>query len=233
MDISSCTALVTGANRGLGRHFASQLLQRGARVYAGARDPSSVDLDGAIPVAVDLGDPGSITAAAEAAGDVTLLVNNAGVSIGTDFLTSDLDDVRQEMDTNYFGTLSVARAFVPVIERNGGGAMLNVLSVLSWLSMPDGGGYCASKSAAWSMTNALRLQLADRGITVTGLHVGMMETDMTEGMVGPKSNPADVAALGIDAVAAGDYEVLADDLSRHVQAELANGVRGVYPQLAG
>lgn len=232
MDISSCTALVTGANRGLGRHFASELLRRGARVYAGARDPASVDVDGAIPVAIDLGDPASVTAAAEAAGDVTLLVNNAGISLGTDFLTADLDDVRKEMDTNYFGTLSVVRAFVPVIERNGGGGLLNVLSVLSWLSIPDSGGYCASKSAAWSMTNALRVQLAGRGIAVTGLHVGLMDTDMTAGMDGQKSDPADVAALGIDAVAAGAYEVLADDVSRHVQAGLAAGVPGVYPQFA-
>jgi NAD(P)-dependent dehydrogenase (short-subunit alcohol dehydrogenase family) len=232
MDISSCTALVTGANRGLGRHFASELLRRGARVYAGARDPASVDVDGAIPVAIDLGDPASVTAAAEAAGDVTLLVNNAGISLGTDFLTADLDDVRKEMDTNYFGTLSVVRAFVPVIERNGGGGLLNVLSVLSWLSIPDSGGYCASKSAAWSMTNALRVQLAGRGIAVTGLHVGLMDTDMTAGMDGQKSDPAHVAALGIDAVAAGAYEVLADDVSRHVQAGLAGGVPGVYPQFA-
>lgn len=232
MDISSCTALVTGANRGLGRHFASELLRRGARVYAGARDPASVDVDGAIPVAIDLGDPASVTAAAEAAGDVTLLVNNAGISLGTDFLTADLDDVRKEMDTNYFGTLSVVRAFVPVIERNGGGGLLNVLSVLSWLSIPDSGGYCASKSAAWSMTNALRVQLAGRGIAVTGLHVGLMDTDMTAGMDGQKSDPADIAALGIDAVAAGAYEVLADDVSRHVQAGLAAGVPGVYPQFA-
>jgi NAD(P)-dependent dehydrogenase (short-subunit alcohol dehydrogenase family) len=232
MDISSCTALVTGANRGLGRHFASELLRRGARVYAGARDPASVDVDGAIPVAIDLADPASVTAAAEAAGDVTLLVNNAGISLGTDFLTADLDDVRKEMDTNYFGTLSVVRAFVPVIERNGGGGMLNVLSVLSWLSIPDSGGYCASKSAAWSMTNALRVQLVGRGIAVTGLHVGLMDTDMTAGMDGQKSDPADVAALGIDAVAASAHEVLADDVSRHVQAGLAAGVPGVYPQFA-
>lgn len=201
-------------------------------MYAGARDPASVDVEGAIPVAIDLGDPASVTAAAEAAGDVTLLVNNAGISLGTDFLTADLDDVRKEMDTNYFGTLSVVRAFVPVIERNGGGGLLNVLSVLSWLSIPDSGGYCASKSAAWSMTNALRVQLAGRGIAVTGLHVGLMDTDMTAGMDGQKSDPADVAALGIDAVATGAYEVLADDVSRHVQAGLAAGVPGVYPQFA-
>lgn len=230
MDLSSCTALVTGANRGLGRQFASQLLQRGARVYAGARDPGTVDLDGATPVAIDLDDPQSITAAAETAGDVTLLINNAGVSTGAGLLTGDLNDVRREMDTNYFGTLAVARAFVPVIERNGGGGLLNVLSVLSWLSMPAAGGYCASKSAAWSMTNGLRQEVADRGITVTALHVGAMDTDMMKGADVPKSDPAMVAALALDGIADGVSEVLADDVSRHVLAGLSKGVTGVYPQ---
>lgn len=232
MDLSSCTALVTGANRGLGRHFAEQLLQRGARVYAGARNADGVDLPGAIPVTIDVADPVSVSAAAEAAGDVTLLINNAGISLGADLLTGDLDAVRREMDTNYFGTLSVARSFVPVIERNGGGAMLNVLSVLSWLSLPAAGSYCASKAAAWSMTNALRLQLAERGIAVTALHVGAMDTDMMKDSDAPKSDPAAVAALALDGVAAGHHEVLADDVSRHVQAQLSNGVDGVYPQLA-
>ncbi|MDT5293014.1 MAG: hypothetical protein QOF88_7903 [Mycobacterium sp.] len=232
MDISSCTALVTGANRGLGRHFSAELLRRGARVYAGARNPGSIDLDGAIPVAVDITDPASVASAAEAAGDVTLLVNNAGISVGTGLLTGDLDDARREMDTNYFGTLTVVRAFAPVIERNGGGAILNVLSVLSWLSIPDLGGYCASKSAEWSMTNALRAELASRGIGVTALHVGLMDTDMTEGMDAPKSDPAEVAVLAVDAIAAGAFEVLADDVSRGVQAGLAGGVAALYPQLA-
>jgi NAD(P)-dependent dehydrogenase (short-subunit alcohol dehydrogenase family) len=232
MDLSSCTALVTGANRGLGRHFTAELVRRGARVYAGARNPASVDFDGVIPVAVDVTNPASVAAAAEAAGDVTLLVNNAGIDTGTDLLTGDLDDARREMDTNYFGTLSVARAFVPVIERNGGGAILNVLSVLSWVSVPDTGGYCASKAAAWSMTNALRAGLADRGIVVTALHVGLMDTDMASGRDTPKSDPAEVAALAVDAVAAGAFEVLADDVSRGVQAGLGGGVASLYPQLA-
>jgi NAD(P)-dependent dehydrogenase (short-subunit alcohol dehydrogenase family) len=232
MDISTCTALVTGANRGLGRHFSAELLRRGARVYAGARNPGSIDVDGAIPIAVDIIDPASVAAAAEAAGDVTLLVNNAGISAGTGLLAGDLDDARLEMDTNYFGTLTVVRAFAPIIERNGGGAMLNVLSVLSWLSIPDLGGYCASKAAEWSMTNALRAELAGRGIGVTALHVGLMDTDMAAGMDAPKSDPAEVAVLAVDAIAAGASEVLADDVSRGVQAGLAGGVAALYPQLA-
>lgn len=232
MDISSCTALVTGANRGLGSHFTNELLKRGAKVYAGARNLDSVSIDGATPLAVDITDPESVNAAAAAAGDVTLLINNAGVDNSVNLLTGDLDGARRDMDTNYFGTLSMIRAFAPVLEANGGGGILNVLSVLSWLSIPDLSSYCASKSAAWSMTNAVRAQLADSGIVVTALHVGLMDTDMAAGMDAPKSDPAVVAGLAVDAIAAGAYEILADDLSRGVQAGLAKGVAGVYPQFA-
>jgi short-subunit dehydrogenase len=126
----------------------------------------------------------------------------------------------------------MVRAFAPGIAGNGGGGILNVLSVLSWLSLPDLSGYCASKSAAWSMTNAVRAELADRGIVVTALHVGLMDTDMAAGLDAPKSDPADVAAQAIDGIAAGAYEVLADDTSRGVQADLAKGVAGIYPQFA-
>lgn len=232
VDISSSTALVTGANRGLGRHFASELLRRGARVYAGARNPNSIDVDGAIPIAVDITDPASVAAAAEVAGDVTLLINNAGISTDTSLFTGDIDGTRREMDTNYFGTLSAVRAFAPVIERNGGGGILNVLSVLSWVNDPVLGGYCASKAAAWSMTNAVRVELADKGIVVTALHVGLMDTDMGAGFDDAKADPAEVAALALDGVAAGAYEVLADDTTRGVLAGLSKGVAGIYPQFA-
>ena len=232
MDVSTSVALVTGANRGLGRHFALELLARGAKVYAAARNPDSVDVDGAIPVAVDVTDPAAVTAAAELAGDVTLLVNNAGIAADVNLLTGDLDGAHREMETNYFGTLSMIRAFAPVIEANGGGGILNVLSVLSWVSTPDHSGYCAAKSAEWSMTNAVRLQLAGRGIVVTALHVGLMDTDMGAIFDAPKSDPAVVAALAVDAVAAGDYELLADDTSRAVRAGFAGGVESLYPQLA-
>jgi NAD(P)-dependent dehydrogenase (short-subunit alcohol dehydrogenase family) len=232
MDLSTCTALVTGANRGLGRHFTTELLERGAKVYAGARNPDSVDVPGAVTLAVDVTDPASVSAAAQEAGDVTLLINNAGIAADVNLLTGDLEGAHREMATNYFGTLSVVRAFAPVIEGNGGGGILNVLSVLSWLSLPDLSGYCASKSAAWSMTNAIRAELAGRGIVVTALHVGLMDTEMAAGLDGPKSDPADVAAQALDGIAAGAYEVLADDTSRGVQAGLSQGVGGSYPQFA-
>ena len=189
MDLSTSTVLVTGANRGLGRALAAELLGRGATVYAGARNPDQVDLPGAKPIALDITDPASVAAAAKATGDVTVLINNAGISTGGDLLTGDLDDIRLEMDTHYFGTLSVVRAFAPQIAAAGGGAILNILSGLSWVSFPEAGAYCAAKSAQWSLTNALRLQLADQGIRVAGLHVAYMDTDMTSRSPRPRPTP--------------------------------------------
>ena len=232
MDLSTTTALVTGANRGLGRHLAAQLLERGATVYAGARRPEQVDLPGARAIALDITDPASVAAAAAATGDVTLVVNNAGSSTGADLLDGDLAGIELEMATHFFGTLSVVRAFAPQLTAAaGGGAVLNVLSVLSWLSMPAAGAYCAAKSAEWSMTNALRVQLADRGIRVAALHVGYMDTDMTAGVQAPKSDPADIARAALDGLAAGAYEIVADDVSRQVLAGLSGGVSALYPQL--
>lgn len=232
LDLSSSTALVTGANRGFGRHLAEQLVRRGATVYAAARRPETVDLDGARAVQLDITDPASIARAAEVAGDATLLVNNAGIATGSSFLTGDLADVRREFETHVFGTLDVTRAFVPVLEANGGGAVLNVLSALSWFTAPSAGAYAAAKSAEWSMTNALRLELAPRGILVSGLHVGYMDTDLTAGITAPKADPAEIASLTLDQLAAGAYEIVADDVSRHVQAGLAGGVAALYPELA-
>lgn len=163
MKIAGSTALVTGANRGFGRHLAAELLSRGATVYAGARNPDSVDLPGVTPVRLDITDPASVAAAAALAGDVNLLINNAGIETGTDLLEGDLDLVRLELETHYFGNLSMVRAFAPIIAGNGGGTILNVLSALSWVSFPSVGAYSAAKSAEWSMTNALRVQLAERG----------------------------------------------------------------------
>jgi NAD(P)-dependent dehydrogenase (short-subunit alcohol dehydrogenase family) len=231
MDLSTSTVLVTGANRGFGRALVAELLGRGAAVYAGARNPDQVDLPGATPIALDITDPNSVAAAADATGDVTVLVNNAGSATGSNLLTGNLDDIRLEMDTHYFGTLSVIRAFTPQITANGGGAILNILSALSWFSFPDAGAYCSAKSAEWSLTNSLRLQLADRGIRVAGLSVGYMDTDMTRGVTAPKSDPADIARIAVDAIAAGAYEIVADDISRQVQAGLAGGVAALYPQL--
>jgi NAD(P)-dependent dehydrogenase (short-subunit alcohol dehydrogenase family) len=231
MKVARSTALVTGANRGLGRHLANELVRRGATVYAGARNPDGLDLPGAKAVALDITDPASVASAAEIAGDVTLLINNAGSSTGSDLLNGDPAQIRFEMDTHFFGTLSVIRAFAPKISTNGGGSILNILSVLSWVSFPRSGAYCAAKSAQWSMTNALRVQLAEQSIRVAGLHVGYMDTDMTASITAPKSNPADIAKIAIDGVEQDLLEIVADDVSREIQAALAGGVPTLYPQL--
>jgi NAD(P)-dependent dehydrogenase (short-subunit alcohol dehydrogenase family) len=232
MKIEGSTALVTGANRGLGRLFAAELLARGARVYAGARHPEAVDLPGVVPVALDVTDAASVAAAAAATGDVTLLINNAGSSTGASLLSGPLADIELEMNTHFFGTLAVTRAFAPQLAAAGSSAVLNVLSALSWVSFPGSGAYCAAKSAEWSLTNALRQELAGQGTQVAALHVGYMDTDMVRHLDAPKSDPAVVAKLALEELEAGSAEILADDVSRRVQAGLAGGVAALYPQLA-
>ena len=231
MDPATTTALVTGANRGFGRALAAELLARGATVYAAARDPRSVDLPGAVPIALDVTDPASVAAAAEVAGGVTLLVNNAGIDTGTDLLTGDRASLDAELAVHLHGPLEVTRAFLPQLEA-GRGSVLNVLSVLSWISFPGTGAYCAAKSAAWSMTNSLRASLAPRGVRVAALHVGYMDTDMTTGVEAPKSDPAEIARIAVDGLVAGSPEIVADEVSRRVQAGLAGGVAALYPALA-
>jgi NAD(P)-dependent dehydrogenase (short-subunit alcohol dehydrogenase family) len=232
MEINGQTALVTGANRGLGRHLAKQLRDRGATVYAAARNPASVDLDGVTPIALDVTDRASVEAAAAATRGVSILVNNAGSSTGSSLLTSDLSGIRLEMDTHYFGTLAVIRAFAPQLAENDRGAVLNILSVLSWFSIPRSGAYSAAKSAEWSLTNALRQELAPSGILVSALHVGYMDTDMTRGIEAAKSDPAAIARIAIDGIEADQAEIIADDTSRTVQAGLSGGVAALYPEVA-
>ncbi|MEV5739344.1 SDR family oxidoreductase [Microbispora rosea] len=233
MKIEGSVALVTGANRGLGRCFAAALLERGAAtVYAAARRPEAVDLPGVVPLALDITDPASVRAAAERAHDVNLLINNAGISTGSSALAGTLDDIRLEMETHYFGTLAMAREFAPVLGRNGGGAILNVLSVLSWFTAPRVAAYSAAKAAALQLTNSLRLELKEQGTLVTALHVGYMDTDMAAHADGPKADPAEVAAQALWGIEQGSFEVVADDTSRYVRARLSGGVTDLYPQLA-
>lgn len=225
---NNITALVTGANRGLGRHLAAELLARGAKVYAAARNPDTVDLPGAIPIQLDITDPESVRRAAAVADDVTVLVNNAGISTRAQLLTGRIEDIRAEMETHYFGTLNVSREFVPVIEKNGGGAVLNVLSVLSWYHVPTSGAYAAAKSAEWALTDALRTELAPRGIHVAALHVGYMDTDMVSYIPAEqKTDPALVAAQAIAGLLDGRPEILADELSRQVKSQLSRANDGV------
>ncbi|MFE2754691.1 SDR family oxidoreductase [Actinosynnema sp. NPDC059335] len=230
--INGATALVTGGNRGLGKALVEALYDRGAaKVYATARDPRTVTHPDAVPLALEVTDPASVAAAAARADDVTIVVNNAGGLVGASFLDSPVEDVRREFETNFYGPLHVTRAFVPVVERNGGGHLLNVASVLSWFAL--NGSYSASKAALWSQTNSLRLELRPRGITVTGLHVGYVDTDLAAGVTAPKSDPRHVAELAVDGIESDAFEVLADDLSRRVKAALAQDIAVQYPALAG
>ncbi|MDX3452083.1 SDR family oxidoreductase [Streptomyces sp. ME02-8801-2C] len=222
MELKGATAVVTGANRGLGRRLAEQLVQRGAKVYAAARRPETVDLDGVTPLRLDVTDQATIREAARVASDATVLINNAGISLGIPLIAGDLAAVRAEMGTNFHGPLAVTREFAPVIEANGGGAVLNILSVISWWHPAQAGSYAASKAAAWAMSNAVREELAPRGITVSALHVGLMDTDMTAGMpTADKADPADVAAQALDGIEAALPEILADDVTRHVKQGLS------------
>jgi NAD(P)-dependent dehydrogenase (short-subunit alcohol dehydrogenase family) len=220
MNVKGSTAFVTGANRGLGLAFAQTLLASGARkVYAAARDPSSIKIPGIIPIKLDVTHPDDVAAAAKACGDVDLVINNAGILRNTPILSE--GDERAEMETNYFGTLAVSRAFAPILKANGGGAIVNVLSVLSWISLPGTALYSASKAAAWSLTNALRSELREQKTLVVALHVGYMDTDMTKDVDSPKSNPADVAQQVMRALQEGREEVLADGISQQVKSGLS------------
>jgi NAD(P)-dependent dehydrogenase (short-subunit alcohol dehydrogenase family) len=234
MLIENSVAFVTGANRGLGREFTRALLERGAaKVYGGARDPRTITEPGVIPVALDITDPGAVAAAVALAGDATLLINNAGTSSGGSLLTAaDGDRMRADFDTNVFGTANVARAFAPVLAANGGGAMLNVLSALSFVTLPAAAGYSASKAAAWSLTNSLRLALLGQGTQVVALHVGFMDTDMVAHLAVPKLDPRIVALSALDGIEAGHHEVLADDTSRVFKNALSAELSVAYPALA-
>lgn len=228
MQIDGSTALVTGANRGIGRRLAEHLLRRGAKVYATARHPEQVDIPGVEALRLDVTDPVSIRAAAAAAADVTLLVNNAGIATGQNLVAGDLDEIRREMDTHFFGTLDVVRAFAPVLAGNGGGAILNVLSALSWFSYDGATSYAAAKAAEWSLTNGVRLELAGQGTLVTGVHVGAVRTDLMAGYDGPMIDPGDVADAALDGIEAGRIEVVVDDWSAMIKKTLSNDPADFY-----
>jgi len=232
MKISEQVAFVTGANRGFGRHLALELLSRGAKVYAGARNPESIDIPGVIPVKLDITNPQEVAAAAMVAKDLTLLINNAGSSTGASLIDGDLDKIHLEFNTHFFGTLSMVRTFAPILAKNGGGSILNILSALSWVSSGTIGAYTAAKAAEWALTNDLRLNLYHQNVRVAGLHVGFMETDLTSSLEVPKSNPEDIAKIAIDGLESDSFEIIADDVSRKIQRNLAGGVSAIYPHLS-
>jgi NAD(P)-dependent dehydrogenase (short-subunit alcohol dehydrogenase family) len=230
--LDGAVVLITGANGGLGREFVRQALHRGSRkVYASARNPQAWDDPRVTALPLDVTDQDSVDAAAAAAGDVTVLINNAGATGPGTLLGADLDDVRNLFETNVFGPLAVAQAFAPVLAANGGGALVDIHSALSWLAR--GGAYSASKAALWSLTNSLRLELAGQGTQVVGVHLGYTDTPMIAGLDVHKEDPADIVREVFNGLETGAHEVLADDTSRHVRSALSGDLLGLYPTLGG
>ena len=229
-EISGAVVLVTGANGGLGVEFVAQALQRGAaKVYAAARQPQTWEDERIVPLRLDVTDAASIAEAAKRAADTTLVINNAGIGGSASITMDEFDDIRSVMETNFFGALGVAREFAPILARNGGGALINVLSVASWVG--GLGAYSASKAALWSATNSLRLELQPQGTQVVGLHLGFADTPMTKDLAVEKSDPAEIVRITYDGLEAGQHEVLADERSRQVKARLSASVEANYPQL--
>jgi NAD(P)-dependent dehydrogenase (short-subunit alcohol dehydrogenase family) len=232
MKIQGSAALVTGANRGLGAAIAAALVDSGAKVYGAARNPTSITNPDVVPVLLDVTSADDIANAARTCGDVSIVVNNAGIGRSSPGLAPDaIDAARAEMETNFFGPLRVARAFAPVLRGNGGGTLVNVLSVLSFISMPQVATYSASKAAAWSLTNALRMELRHQGTLVVAVHAGFIDTDMAAGVKAEKISPQSVAARVVAAVETDAEEVLADPTSQMVKAALPNDLTALYPAL--
>lgn len=229
--IAGAVVLVTGANGGLGVEFVQQALDRGAaKVYATARTPRTWSDERVVPLALDVTDEASVAEVAAVAADTTIVINNAGIGGDARIATGDIADIRATFETNVFGAINVARAFAPVLARNGGGALVDVHSLLSWLGVA--GAYSASKAAFWSITNSLRLELAPAGTHVMGLHLGYTDTPMVTNVAAPKNNPADVVRQAYDGLELGEYEVLADEASARVKQGLAAPITALYPQLA-
>lgn len=225
-NLQDATLLITGANRGIGLALAREALARGAKkVYAAARDPDSITLPGVVPVRLDVTRDEDVARAAVQYADVNLLINNAGVAETGGFLAPDaIESARRQLEVNYFGPLRLARAFAPVLAAQGGGALVNVLSIASWISGPLLAAYASTKSATWSITNALRQELAAQGTLVTGLHMGFVDTDLTQGIDAPKTTPRAIAAALFDGLAAGATEILGDEVTRQVKQGLSAGV---------
>jgi NAD(P)-dependent dehydrogenase (short-subunit alcohol dehydrogenase family) len=234
VKIENAVVLVTGANRGIGLSFTRELLARGARkVYAGARDPAALTQTHVQPLRLDVTRSDDVAAAAALASDVTLVINNAGIAQAGGFVASDSEEVaRRIFETNFFGLLRVSKAFAPALKANGGGALLNVLSIASWVNGGELAAYSASKSAAWSLTNALRNELAVQKTQVLGLHMAYVDTDLTRGFDVPKSSSEEIVKRALDGLESGLDEVLADELTLQVKRGMTAARPSYLPQPA-
>ena len=231
MELHNATALVTGANRGIGAAFVRELLARGAtKVYAAARRPETISTDDArmVPVRLDITDETMVAEVAKAAADVDVVINNAGTVTFENLVTGDLDAIRLDMATHFWGTLSMTRAFAPILAANGGGALLNVLSIGSFQVYPGNGAYAVAKAAEWQLTNSTRLELAAQGTQVLGLHLSATDTDMLSGIEMAKNDPAEVVRVALDGMESGADEVLADAETRAVKALLSQPPAAMY-----
>ncbi|MFD6415355.1 SDR family oxidoreductase [Streptomyces sp. NPDC060194] len=230
--VAGKVVVVTGGRRGLGAALVDEVLARGARkVYATARTAYADDRPEVVTVPLEVRSEESVAALADLAGDAGIVFNNAGTLLPAPLLTGDLARVDETLDVNVLGPLRIARAFAPVLAANGGGALVNMHSVLSWLA--GSGAYGVSKAAAWSLTNSLRLELAPQDTHVVGVHAGFIDTDMVAAVDRPKAKPADVAARILDGLEAGHTEVLADDVSAAVKSALSGPVERLTIPAAG
>jgi NAD(P)-dependent dehydrogenase (short-subunit alcohol dehydrogenase family) len=229
--VADKVVVVTGGRRGLGAALVDQVLARGARkVYSTARSAFADDRPQVFTHQLEVGSADSVAALAEIANDAEIVFNNAGILIPDSLLTGSLDHVTETFDTNVFGPLRVTQAFAPILAANGGGAVVNVHSVLSWLA--GSGAYGASKAAIWSVTNSLRIELASQNTQVVGVHAGFIDTDMVSAMPLPKTTPAEIAKRIVDGLEAGAVEVLTDEVTVNVKAALSGPVEHLAFSLA-
>lgn len=237
MQLPSQIALVTGANRGIGRALVQALLKAGVRkVYATARSSDKLQQlprdARVVPLPLEVCDADSVAALAAAAGDVTLLVNNAGVLDFGSVLEASNAAFERNFATNFYGVLAMSRAFAPVIERNGGGAIVNMLTLVALASMPGLGVYNASKAAAWSLTQSLRASLAGRNVEVYGVFPGAVDTDMLAGVDMPKTSPADVADAVVRGLAESSEDIFPDAMSAGLYSAWKADHKAVEKQFA-